>query len=127
MQETQSKLKSWALWLAIAALIAFAVLNITGVNISEPVNMIMTLALPVLVGFGIINDPTVHDKLFGNGEQKWYQSWALWLSVAALITYCVKLFFKLDIEKTVNDLMNVLLPVLVAFGVVNNPTSKSTL
>ncbi|MEG1195958.1 MAG: hypothetical protein RSE58_10285, partial [Clostridia bacterium] len=59
--------------------------------------------------------------------QKWYQSWAVWLAIAALVAYCVKLFFRVDIETTLNTFMDVLLPVLVAFGVVNNPTSHATL
>ncbi len=121
------RFKSWALWMALAALIAFVVLNVTGVDISEPMSAIMALLLPVLVAFGVINDPTVHDRLFGDGSQAWYQSWAVWLALAALVTYCVRLFFNLDVGALVNALMDVLLPVLVAFGVVNNPTSSRTL
>ena len=54
-----------------------------------------------------------------------FKSWALWLSLAALIVFCVKEFCGVDISSTVDGLLNVLLPVLVAFGVVNNPTDKS--
>jgi len=57
-------------------------------------------------------------------EQNRFKSWALWLSVAALIVFCVKEFVGLDISETVNGFMDVLLPVLVAFGIVNNPTDK---
>lgn len=60
-------------------------------------------------------------------EQSRWKSWALWTSIAALIVFCVKEFAGIDISKTVEGLLNVLLPVLVAFGVVNNPTSKNTL
>jgi uncharacterized membrane protein len=60
-------------------------------------------------------------------EQKKYQSWALWLAVAALIVFCVKEFAGFDISKTVDGLLNVLLPVLVGFGIVNNPNSKTSL
>jgi len=52
------------------------------------------------------------------------QSWALWTSMAALVVYCVKEFAGIDISATVNGLLDVLLPVLVAFGIVNNPTDK---
>lgn len=52
------------------------------------------------------------------------KSWALWTSVAALVVFCVKEFVGIDISETVNGLLNVLLPVLVAFGIVNNPTDK---
>lgn len=54
-----------------------------------------------------------------------FKSWALWLALAALIVFCVKEFCGVDISETVDGLLNVLLPVLVAFGVVNNPTDKS--
>ena len=58
-------------------------------------------------------------------KQNRFKSWALWLSVAALVVFCVKEFAGLDISDTVNGLMDVLLPVLVAFGIVNNPTDRT--
>lgn len=60
-------------------------------------------------------------------EQNRWKSWALWTSIAALVVFCVKEFVGIDISETVDGFLNVLLPVLVAFGVVNNPTSKYTL
>lgn len=54
-----------------------------------------------------------------------FRSWALWLAVSALVVFCVKEFGGVDISDTVDGLLNVLLPVLVAFGIVNNPTDKS--
>ncbi len=54
-----------------------------------------------------------------------FKSWALWLSIASLVVFCVKEFAGIDISETVNGLLNVLLPVLVAFGIVNNPTDKN--
>lgn len=56
--------------------------------------------------------------------QNRFKSWALWTSIAALVVFCVKEFAGLDISATVNGLLDVLLPVLVAFGIVNNPTNK---
>ena len=53
-----------------------------------------------------------------------FKSWALWMSLAALVVFCVKEFAGVDISDTVNGLMDVLLPVLVAFGIVNNPTDR---
>ena len=53
-----------------------------------------------------------------------FKSWALWLSISALVVFCVKEFAGIDISDTVNGLMNVLLPVLVAFGIINNPTDR---
>ena len=58
-------------------------------------------------------------------KQNRFKSWALWTSIAALVVFCVKEFAGLDISDTVNGLMNVLLPVLVGFGIVNNPTDKA--
>ena len=54
-------------------------------------------------------------------KQDWYKSWALWLSLAALVVYVVKTVAHVDISPVVNGLMDVLLPVLVGFGVINNP------
>lgn len=54
-----------------------------------------------------------------------FKSWALWVSIAALVVFCVKEFGGIDISDTVNGLLDVLLPVLVAFGIVNNPTDRS--
>lgn len=59
--------------------------------------------------------------------QNRFRSWALWVSIAALIVFCVKEFVGIDISSTVNGLFDVLLPVLVGFGIVNNPTDKSHL
>lgn len=56
--------------------------------------------------------------------QNRFKSWALWTALAALVVFCVKQFAGLDISETVNGLLDVLLPVLVAFGIVNNPTDK---
>ena len=55
-----------------------------------------------------------------------FKSWALWLSIAALVVFCVKEFGGIDISETVDGFMNVLLPVLVAFGIINNPTDKTS-
>lgn len=53
-----------------------------------------------------------------------FKSWALWLAIAALVVFCVKEFAGVDIGETVDGLLNVLLPVLVGFGIVNNPTDS---
>ena len=53
-----------------------------------------------------------------------FKSWALWTAIAALVVFCVNEFAGIDISDTVDGLLNVLLPVLVAFGIVNNPTDR---
>lgn len=54
-----------------------------------------------------------------------FKSWAVWLALGALIVFCAKEFGGIDISGTVNGLLDVLLPLLVAFGIMNNPTDKS--
>lgn len=54
-----------------------------------------------------------------------FKSWALWLSLGALVVFCVKEFAGVDISDTVDGFLDVLLPVLLAFGIVNNPTDSS--
>ncbi len=52
------------------------------------------------------------------------KSWCLWTSVAALVVFCVKEFTGVDIGETVNGFLNVILPVLVGLGIINNPGNK---
>lgn len=59
--------------------------------------------------------------------QNRFKSWALWTSIAALIAFCVKELTGLDVEESLNQFLNLLLPVLVAFGIVNNPTDPGKL
>ena len=56
-----------------------------------------------------------------------FRSWPLWLALASLVVFCVKEFTGVDISETVDGLLNVLLPVLVAFGIVNNPTDRTSI
>lgn len=53
-----------------------------------------------------------------------FKSWAVWLSIGALVIFCAKEFGGIDISGTVNGLLDALLPLLVAFGIVNNPTDS---
>jgi uncharacterized membrane protein len=53
-----------------------------------------------------------------------FKSWAVWVALGALAVFCAKEFGGVDISATVDGLLNVLLPLLVAFGIVNNPTDK---
>lgn len=56
--------------------------------------------------------------------QNRFKSWALWLSVAALVIYVVKVATGFDLDPYWNELSDLLLPVLVGFGIINNPTDK---
>jgi uncharacterized membrane protein len=59
----QNRFKSWALWLSVAALVVFIVKETIGVDINDAVNNALNLALPVLVGFGIVNNPTNNEGM----------------------------------------------------------------
>ncbi len=60
-------------------------------------------------------------------EKFWerFKSWALWTAIAALVVFCVKETTGIDISKTVDEFMDLLLPVVIGFGIVNNPTNKN--
>ena len=60
-------------------------------------------------------------------EQNRWKSWALWTSMAALAVWVVKTVWKLDIAEEVNKAMNLILPVVVGFGLINDPTNKTGL
>lgn len=53
-----------------------------------------------------------------------FKSWAVWLSLAAMVTFCVKTFCHIDISDTMNGFLDVLLPLLISFGIVNNPDNR---
>ena len=59
----QNRIKSWALWLALAALAVWSAKTFWGLDIAEPVDQFMNLLLPVLVAFGIVNNPTNPDGI----------------------------------------------------------------
>lgn len=56
-----------------------------------------------------------------------FRSWAVWLAIAALVVFCVKEFVGVDIAQQVDGFLNVLLPVLMAFGIINDPTNPNGL
>lgn len=60
-------------------------------------------------------------------EQNRWKSWALWTSMAALAVWVVKTVWKLDIAEEVNQAMNLILPVVIGFGLINDPTNKTGL
>ena len=57
--------------------------------------------------------------------QSKYKSWALWLSIAALIAFVSKTYFNYEIPDF-DTLVNLILVVLTGFGILNNPNSKNT-
>lgn len=57
-------------------------------------------------------------------NQSRFKSWALWLSVAALLGFITKTYFGYEIPK-LDELVNLILVMLTGFGILNNPTDKS--
>ena len=53
------------------------------------------------------------------------KSWALWLALGGMVVWIVKTVSGADISKEVNDFLNLLCPILVGFGIVNNPDSRT--
>ena len=54
----QVRWKSWALWLSVAGLVGWLIKTLCGQDWGGEISMFMDMLCPVLVGFGIINDPT---------------------------------------------------------------------
>ena len=52
-----------------------------------------------------------------------FKSWALWTALAALVAFITKEWLGWEIPKF-DEFVELLLTVLVGFGVVNNPTDK---
>lgn len=60
---TQARWKSYPLWVSIASLVLL-VLQVTGVHVvPESYNLIANSVLVILVGFGVINNPTDPNKI----------------------------------------------------------------
>ena len=53
-----------------------------------------------------------------------FKSWAVWLALGAMIVFIVKTFCGIDISTEINGFLDVLCPLLIAFGIVNNPTDS---
>ena len=66
-------------------------------------------------------------KSLGENLKEKSKSWPLWLALAALVVWTVKTVANVDIGPQVDEFMDLLLAVLVAFGIVNNPNSRDTL
>jgi uncharacterized membrane protein len=56
-----------------------------------------------------------------------FKSWALWTAIGALVVFLIKEFVGIECSEQVNGFLNVLLPVLVGFGIINNPTNRTGL
>jgi uncharacterized membrane protein len=58
--------------------------------------------------------------------QNRFKSWVLWASIASFIVFVLKTYFGIVIPQ-VDVLVNMILSVMVLFGVVNNPTDSQKL
>ncbi len=59
-------------------------------------------------------------------KQNRFKSWGLWLSVAALIGFISKTYLVCEIRQF-DTLVNMVLIVLAGFGIINNPTDKTSI
>lgn len=59
-------------------------------------------------------------------KQNRFKSWGLWLSVTALIGFVAKTYFGYEIPQ-LDTLVNMVLVVLSGFGIINNPTDKTSI
>lgn len=68
---------------------------------------------------------------YDDSSQPWWKSWAVWLSIAGLISVLFSatgLFEKMGMTSdTFNTVIEAIGTILVAFGIVNNPTAKGRL
>ena len=55
--------------------------------------------------------------------QNRFKSWALWLSIAALIAFVSKTYFSYEIPEF-DQLVNLILVVFTGLGILNNPQNK---
>ena len=60
-------------------------------------------------------------------QQKWYQSWVVWVAFAGIILYVLKMAFKIDLYGAWDDIAGYVFVILCAFGIVNNPNEKNRL
>jgi uncharacterized membrane protein len=58
--------------------------------------------------------------------QNRFKSWPLWTAIFALIVFCSKMYFHYEIPGA-DQLINLILPVVVGFGIINNPTDPNKL
>jgi len=113
--------QSWALYTSIAALAGYVIYHATGVDLSDAFATYMAFLLPVLVAFGIINDPGVRGKLGLETGMQWYQSKTVWAAIIALVAYTVKNLFGVDLGTYLNGLSDTLLPIMMMLGIVKSP------
>jgi len=59
----QNRLKSWAVWISLSGLVFLVLTKIFGLDIDANVwDEVLTALGTVLVGFGILNNPTSSDE-----------------------------------------------------------------
>lgn len=56
-----------------------------------------------------------------------FKSWQLWVAIGSLIVFVVKTIYHSDISTEMSEFLNVLCPILIGFGIINDPYSKKVL
>lgn len=119
----QPRWKSWVLWTSLAALVAYVALKFFNVDIGDPLDRLLELLLPILVGFGLINDPTINGA-YTNPDKTlvWYNRKSIWIAIAAFVAYVIQLVTGNNVDDTVNTIATLLISVMTAYGIVKpNP------
>jgi len=61
---TQNRFKSWALWVSVAGLLFIVLTEVIGIKIDAGLwSKVLDAIGVVLIGFGIVNNPTSKDSL----------------------------------------------------------------
>lgn len=121
--QEQSRWKSWVLWTSLASLLVYVALRFFNVDLGEPVNRILELALPILVGLGLINDPSINGAYVNPDKDKvWYSRASIWVSIAAFAAYILQLITGRNVDETVNTLATLLITFMTAFGIIKPET-----
>ena len=95
MENMQNRLRSWPLWLAIAALAVWVVKLSEAFDISQQVNDFMNVALPVVVGFGLSIIPQMQRKYNGIGRpcgRLFFVVWLKWVRMWVIINIAQRKF-----------------------------------
>ena len=71
------------------------------------------------------NPNLINIETFTNPQSRW-RSRVLWMAIISLVVFILKTYLKVQIPY-VDTLVNMLLNVLIAVGVINNPENGSTI
>lgn len=122
--QEQPRWRSWVLWTSLSSLLVYIVLQFFKIDLGEPVNRLLNLALPILVGLGLINNPDV-DGVYINPDNPWYSNKSIWLAFAAFLAYVLQLVTGHNVDETVTTIFTLLVAVLTSYGIIKPDVSQT--